>query len=75
MSAHTCHWPGCDKTVQVALWGCRPHWFRLPKPLRDQLVATCSRPGQETTARDPSEAHMRAVLDVERWIETYGGKP
>lgn len=22
---HHCHWPGCDKLVPPAMWGCYPH--------------------------------------------------
>ncbi|MGH8572085.1 MAG: hypothetical protein ACREX8_05860, partial [Gammaproteobacteria bacterium] len=51
-SGHTCHWPGCGKPVPPAMWGCREHWFRLPKLLRDEIWATY-RPGQEID-KEPS---------------------
>jgi len=25
---HHCHWPGCDKQVPPAMWGCKGHWYR-----------------------------------------------
>jgi len=34
---HTCHWPGCNKEVPPAMWGCKTHWFSLPKRLRDRI--------------------------------------
>lgn len=24
---HHCHWPGCDKPVPPAMWGCKRHWY------------------------------------------------
>lgn len=32
------HWPGCGAHVPPAMWGCRRHWFMLPKRLRDQTI-------------------------------------
>jgi len=34
---HHCHWPGCDKRVPPAQWGCRQHWFKLPLALRTKI--------------------------------------
>lgn len=31
---HECHWPDCHTQVPPAMWGCKPHWFKLPKRLR-----------------------------------------
>jgi hypothetical protein len=64
--SHTCHWPGCRKEVPPAMWGCKPHWFALPKPLRDRIWATY-RPGQEIDKR-PSESYMDAAEAVQAWI-------
>lgn len=64
--SHHCHWPGCEKPVPPAMWGCKAHWFTLPKPLRDRIWATY-RPGQEETA-DPSSAYLEAAGAVQQWI-------
>ncbi len=64
---HHCHWPGCDQQVPPAMWGCRPHWFKLPKALRDKIWATY-RPGQETSMT-PSRAYLDAADEVQRWIK------
>jgi hypothetical protein len=64
--AHHCHWPGCDKDVPPAMWGCKPHWFRLPLRLRNQIWATY-RPGQEIS-KTPSEAYVRVAQEVQAWI-------
>ena len=64
--AHTCHWPGCPVEVPPKMWGCKTHWFMLPKKLRDWIWATY-RPGQEIT-KDPSEDYMDAANAVQDWI-------
>jgi hypothetical protein len=67
---HTCHWPGCQVEVKPRLWGCRDHWFVLPKRLRDAIWESYV-PGQEIT-KTPSEAYIKAARDVQRWIEKRG---
>jgi len=42
---HTCHATGCERPVPPEMFMCRPHWFSLPKSLRDRIWATY-RPGQ-----------------------------
>lgn len=64
---HHCHWPGCEKAVPPAMWGCKTHWFKLPKPLRDRIWMTY-RPGQEIT-KTPSEDYLIAAQEVQEWIE------
>lgn len=63
---HTCHWPGCTRQVPPAMWGCKTHWFKLPKPLRDRVWSTY-RPGQEETMT-PSQAYLEAAEAVQAWI-------
>lgn len=63
---HHCHWPGCGKQVPPALWGCKEHWFKLPKSLRGLIWATY-RPGQEKDMR-PSQAYLDAANKVQAWI-------
>jgi hypothetical protein len=67
--SHECHWPGCDQQVPPAMWGCKKHWFALPKVLRDKIWATY-RPGQEVTMA-PSDAYVEAAIEVQRWIANY----
>jgi len=66
MSRHTCHWPGCGAVVPPKMWGCRAHWFALPKSLRDRIWATYV-PGQEIT-KTPSQAYIEAAKAVQTWI-------
>ena len=64
---HHCHWPGCEKKVPPAMWGCYPHWMKLPKVLRDKVFAAY-RPGQEED-KAPSQSYLSAALEVRRWIK------
>jgi len=63
---HHCHWPGCDKQVPPAMWGCSTHWFILPAALRSKVWATY-RPGQEVTMT-PSAAYIEVAKQVQAWI-------
>jgi hypothetical protein len=68
---HTCHWPGCEKQVPPAMWGCRPHWYRLPAALRNKIWHAY-RPGQENDLR-PSQEYLDAANEVQQWIREHGG--
>lgn len=68
---HTCHWPGCSQQVHPSRWGCKTHWFKLPKVLRDKIWASY-RIGQEETMR-PSLAYIQAAKEVNEWIRTSCG--
>lgn len=63
---HACHWPGCSKQVPPAMWGCKTHWFKLPKALRDRIWAAYQ-PGQEITGT-PSREYLVVARDVQAWI-------
>lgn len=63
---HTCHWPGCEKQVPPAKWGCTTHWFKLPKKLRDKVWAAY-RPGQEISLT-PSMTYLAVAREVQNWI-------
>lgn len=67
--AHICHWPGCQRQVPPPRWGCKPHWFTLPKPLRDKIWQTY-RPGQEVTLT-PSAAYLDTAQEVQTWIHSF----
>lgn len=67
---HTCHWPGCEKQVPPAMWGCKTHWFKLPATLRAR-VWRAYRPGQETDMR-PSESYIEVANAVQDWIAQSG---
>lgn len=62
---HRCHWPTCDKGVPPHMWGCRRHWFKLPKRIRDRIWATY-RPGQETD-KQPSAEYIAVAQEAQQW--------
>lgn len=64
---HTCHWPGCERQVPPAMWGCKPHWFRLPAWLRQKVWAAYV-PGQERRM-DPSREYLDVAHEVQDWIK------
>jgi hypothetical protein len=66
---HSCHWPGCPAQVPPAMWGCRGHWFTLPKPIRDDIWRAY-RPGQERDMR-PSRTYVEAAQAAQEWIAEY----
>lgn len=68
---HHCHWPGCERKVPPALWGCREHWYKLPLALRNKIWASF-RPGQEES-KAPSRAYVEAAREVREWIERNEG--
>lgn len=65
-SVHACHWPGCEQQVPPAAWGCRPHWYKLPKEIRARIWAAY-RVGQETT-KTPSADYIAAARAAQAWI-------
>lgn len=66
---HCCHWPGCQRQVPPAMWGCKPHWFALPAELRRRIWQTY-RPGQEQDQR-PSADYVAAARAAQDWIRAH----
>ncbi len=65
---HTCHATACEKRVPPSMWGCKRHWFMVPKPIRDR-VWRYYRAGQESDwhpRREYLEAARDAVIAVAR---------
>lgn len=69
---HTCHWPSCTRAVPSAMWGCKSHWFTLPKNLRD-LVWRFYTPGQEVR-KDPSENYLTLMEYISHWCNAFDQK-
>ena len=67
--AHTCHWPGCQRHVPPKLWGCAPHWFTLPKDLRDRIWAAYI-PGQEVT-KTPSNEYLAVAHEAHEFARNH----
>jgi hypothetical protein len=64
--SHICHWPTCKVPVSPKMWGCRSHWFTLPKAIRDRIWDTYV-PGQEIR-KDPSKEYLAAALEADKWV-------
>ena len=43
---HICSWPDCRRPVPLDMWGCKPHWFTLPKEIRDEIWQGYRRAGK-----------------------------
>jgi hypothetical protein len=54
------------------MWGCKPHWFKLPWRIRDAIWRNYL-PGQETD-KSPSAGYLAAALEAQRWITEQGAK-
>lgn len=65
---HHCHWPGCEEQVPPAMWGCRMHWYMLPRDLRAK-VWRAYRPGQERDMT-PSPEYIAVANEVSAWIRS-----
>ncbi len=65
---HKCHWYGCTKQVPPAVWGCKEHWYQLPRKLRNRIWAAY-RPGQEKDGK-PSVEYVQVAKEVQEWIRT-----
>ena len=53
---HTCHAPGCNRSVPAKMWGCPTHWFALPVKIRNAIWREY-RPGQEND-KQPSLRYL-----------------
>lgn len=65
---HECHWPRCHEQVPPALWGCRRHWWMLPRELRVRIWSHYRR-GQEDGL--PSREYVEAARAVQAWIAEH----
>lgn len=53
------------------MWGCKPHWFRLPAPIRERIWRAY-RINQENDQR-PSREYVKVAREAQDWIrENYG---
>lgn len=60
-----CQWPGCTLNVAPRFWGCKRHWFQLPKPLRDRLWN--SYVSGQFIYKQASEDYLAAADDAHWW--------
>lgn len=63
---HTCHATDCVTPVPPTMWGCRKHWYMVPKTIRDRIWSTY-RVGQcddLNPSMDYCQAAKEAVIAV-----------
>lgn len=65
---HRCPWPGCKVTVEAHAWGCRHHWFAIPRELRQRVWAHYRR-GQTVWTASPE--YLEALTAVGLWIAAH----
>lgn len=70
---HVCHAMDCDKDVPRRMLMCKPHWFMLPKPMRDAIWATYQ-PGQELGLVRPSAEYIANVRTAVGIVAEKEGK-
>ncbi len=68
---HLCHAHACSTPVQPAMFMCRSHWFKVPKPLRDAIWETYRR-GQEDDKR-PSDAYLKNASEAVKAVAAKEG--
>jgi hypothetical protein len=64
-SAHECPVGGCDKDVSYSMLMCRPHWYSVPKPLRNALYRAWNY-GQGAGSVEHNSAMERCISAAER---------
>lgn len=69
---HTCHALGCSVEVPPALFMCKPHWYKLPKSMRD-AVWRDYRAGQEID-KLPSRQYVETARAAIDYIARLEGK-
>jgi hypothetical protein len=68
---HHCHWPGCERKVPPAMWGCAPHWRRVPARLKLGIWRTY-KVGQEQGDAAVSAEYLEAARAVHEWALAQG---
>ena len=68
MSGHRCPSIGCDAQVPSGMFACRPHWFQLPKDIRDSIWAGYR-------AQPGGVAHWAAMEDAMDFFQAQSTPP
>ena len=63
--SHECPAKGCTKAVSDSMLMCRPHWYMVPKPLRNDVWGAWAN-GTGAGSAEHSEAILAAVDAVDR---------
>lgn len=71
--AHACHATGCLRPVPREMFMCKPHWFAVPKPIRDRIWRAY-RDGQ-CDDMNPSREYCEAAKAAVAAVATKEGRP
>ena len=66
MNDRYCPWPGCGKNIPQSIWGCKRHWFMLPKDIRDWVLSTYEK--GINMHLTPTRAYLDATKAAQDWI-------
>lgn len=71
---HYCHADGCETKVPPRMFMCKPHWYTLPKAMRDRLWELYE-PGQERRM-DPSVDYIEHAMACVEYVarRTHTGR-
>ena len=69
--SHTCHATNCKTEVPPAMWGCKRHWFMVPKDIRDRIWRSY-RTGQ-CDDWNPSTEYCMAARDAVEAVASKEG--
>lgn len=64
-----CPAPDCGRKIKPGMFACKPHWFEIPKDIRNEIWATWRR---LTSPHRSSVASDRSALDAYREAERKG---
>jgi hypothetical protein len=73
---HICGWPECRRPVPLEMWGCKAHWFSLPKEIRDEIWQAYTRgklSPEWLAANEKAVAWVRGI--TERAKDTHAVTP
>jgi hypothetical protein len=72
-TTHACPAPNCEQRVPFHVLACRPHWFSIPKPIRDRLNAEYSENFGERSYFEARAACLRALGVPEQELAAANG--
>jgi hypothetical protein len=69
---HHCHAEQCKTVVPEKMFMCRPHWYMLPKKMRD-AVWNAYTPGQEIR-KDPTQHYLDVTRECIEYVANREGQ-
>ncbi len=67
IQTHTCAVAGCTTEISTALLMCTPHWYRVPRTLKNRVnrawMAVCQGGPNAAAAREQHRVWKQAAID------------